>query len=120
MTAILSLFDKRWPKLPPECVPQEEICVEMEAYLRPCECGGAFKKGTSPRCPRCNTPLSAETATSYIEENAPGTNKGWRWQENWHETYCIVIENIMAEDKFKTWKSLTGISSSITPSTPKT
>jgi len=36
--------------------------------------------------------LSAVTATSYIESNAPGTKKGWRWQRNWSGLYGIVIE----------------------------
>jgi hypothetical protein len=36
--------------------------------------------------------LSAEVATGYIEKNAPGTSKGWRWQRDWQGTYCIVIE----------------------------
>jgi hypothetical protein len=39
-------------------------------------------------------------ATAYIEINAPGTKKGWRWQRNWQATYCIVIENRVVNDNF--------------------
>jgi hypothetical protein len=99
-TAILSMWDKRMSKLP-ACVSQQEICAEWEPYIQPCECGGAFKKGACPRCPYCRQALSAETATAYIEANAPGTKKGWRWQRNWHATYCIVIENRVVNDNFK-------------------
>jgi hypothetical protein len=73
----------------------------MEQYLQPCECGGTFKEGVSPRCPACKQPLSAEAATVYIEANALGTKKGWRWQKNWHDTYCILIENRVVNDNFK-------------------
>src|SRR5437773_12380061 len=72
MTAILSYWDKRMPKLPPGCPSQQEICVELEKYM-----------------------------LSYVEANAPGTKKGWRWQGNWHDTYCMVIENRVVNDNFK-------------------
>jgi hypothetical protein len=87
------------PKMPSGCTPQQEICVELEQYLKPCACGGAFRKGSSPRCPHCNRILSARLATQYIEANALGTKKGWR--SNWHETYCIVIEKREVRDNFK-------------------
>ena len=73
----------------------------MEQYLQPCECGGRFKRGSAPRCPHCNEPLSPELATSYIESNAPGTKKGWRWQRNWSGLYCIVIEDKRVDNKFR-------------------
>lgn len=100
-TAILSLWAKGWPKLPAGSIPQQEICVEMEQYLLPCKCGGKFKKGAFPRCPRCKLPLSPEVASTYIEADAAGTKAGWRWQRNWHETYCIIVENNFVEDNFK-------------------
>src|SRR5579863_3213712 len=99
-TAILSEWDKRRPQLP-NCPSQQEICAAMESYLQPCECGGRFRKGAFPRCPRCNQHLSAESATSYIEANAPGAKKGWRWQKSWSGLYCIVIENNKVENNFK-------------------
>jgi len=98
-TAILSLWDKRMPKLT-DCPGQQEMCSALEPYVQPCECGGRFKRGASPRCPHCHQPLSADSATSYIESNAPGTKKGWRWQRNWSGLYGIVIDNKQVEDNF--------------------
>ena len=92
------------PKLPPGCPPQQEICSEWEPYIESCWCGGAFRKGASPRCPHCTRALSAVLATEYIEKNAAGTVKGWRWQKNWHETYCIVIENRIVVDNYRSPK----------------
>jgi hypothetical protein len=101
MTADLSIYDKRMPKLH-DCAPYQEIPVELEPYIQPCQCGGTFKKGALPRCPHCKQPLSAEDATNYIEKNALGTKNGWLWQKNWQDTYCIVIENKLVSDNFKT------------------
>lgn len=99
-TAILSMWDKRWPNLP-DCPVQQEICIAMESHLQPCECGGSFRRGSSPRCPFCSQPLSAAAAASYIEGNAPGTGKGWRWQRNWSGLYCIVIAGNRVDDNFR-------------------
>lgn len=101
MTAVLSYWSKGTPRRPSACPPHQEICAEFEKYLEPCSCGGAFKKGSSPRCPHCSLPLSAQLATRYIEANAPGTRKGWRWQRNWNQLYCIVIGNREVHDNFK-------------------
>ena len=102
MTAHLSLYGKRMPKILKDRSPYQEVWVELEQYIQPCQCGGAFKKGASPRCPHCKQPLSAEAAATYIERNALGTKKGWVWQKNWHDTYSIVIENTFVSDNFKT------------------
>ena len=99
-TAILSMWDKRWPKLS-NCEVQQEICTAMEAHIDACECGGSFRKGNSPRCPNCNMTISADLATSYIERNAPGTLKGWRWQRTWSGTYGIVIEGKRIDNNFR-------------------
>jgi hypothetical protein len=77
------------------------MCSAMEQYLTPCECGGRFRRGAAPRCPRCAESLSTESATSYIESNAPGTKNGWHWQRSWSRLYCIVIENKMVENNFR-------------------
>ena len=104
-TAVLSYWSwdrsPNTPRLPDGCPPQQEICADWEPYLQSCECGGQFKKGASPRCPHCIERLSPELATTYIEKNAPGTKVGWTWQRNWHETYCIVIENRSVTDNYK-------------------
>lgn len=94
------MWDKRMPKLP-NCPGHQEMCATMEPYLKPCDCGGRFKRGSLPRCPHCKTALSAELATGFIEQNAPGTKKGWRWQRNWSDIYCIVIENNSIHDNFR-------------------
>jgi hypothetical protein len=98
-TAVLSLWDKRMPTLP-NCPPYEEICSAMEPYLRSCDCGGRFIRGAAPRCPLCDESLSI-SAASYIESNAPGTERGWRWQRSWSRLYCIVIENKIVENNFR-------------------
>jgi hypothetical protein len=100
-TAVISLWNKNLPSLP-DCPPgQHEICSALEPYLLPCECGGTFKRGASPRCPNCNQPLSAERAASYIELNAPGANSGWRWQRNWSGLYAIIVAENWIEDNLK-------------------
>ena len=66
--------------------------------LKPCLCGGRFLPSASPRCPSCSHELSAERATDYIEANAPGTARGWRWQRSWNGIYCIAIEGRVVSD----------------------
>jgi hypothetical protein len=73
----------------------------MEPCLLPCECGGKFSKGNSPRCPKCQQLLSADKATGYIEAQSPGAAKGWRWQRNWQGLYCAVINGRSVADNFK-------------------
>ena len=77
------------------------IKSEDESLLLPCECGGAFKSGASPRCPHCHKSLSAESARQWIEANAVGTAKGWRWQCSWTGLYAIVIDNNLVKDNWK-------------------
>lgn len=72
----------------------------MESHLNACQCGGSFRKGAAPRCPHCNQRLSPEFASTYIEANAEGTQKGWRWQKSWDGLYCIVVEGRFVEDNF--------------------
>ena len=40
-------------------------------------------------------------ATEWIEANAPGTKKGWRWQKNWTGLYCILVEERVTQDNWK-------------------
>jgi phage FluMu protein Com len=101
MTAILSHWNIRFPKSRTGNAPYEEIPREIENFLELCQCGGSFRKGSFPRCPNCNQNLSPELATAYIERNAVGTRKGWRWQRDWKSCYCIVVENKLVEDNFK-------------------
>jgi hypothetical protein len=80
--------------LPSIVAAHQEINKDFEPLLNSCICGGRFKSGASPRCPHCNFIISAEYAASYIEANAPGTAKGWRWQRSWSGLYCIAIEDV--------------------------
>jgi hypothetical protein len=77
------------------------IAPEIEPYLVSCQCGGSFRAGASPRCPHCRQPLSAVRAADYIEPQAEGTKKGWRWQRTWTGLYCIIIEDRVVHDVWK-------------------
>jgi hypothetical protein len=78
------------------------IPEEAEAKLKACKCGGTFRKGAAPRCPHCSSNLSATEAAQYLEANAPGTKSGWRWQRTWEGLYCIVIEERLSNDCWRT------------------
>lgn len=79
----------------------QRIDSEIEDYLERCGCGGHFVTNGSPRCPLCKNRLSATAATRWIEANAPGTAKGWRWQQSWSGIYCIIIEGHSVGDPWK-------------------
>src|SRR6185436_18700846 len=87
MTAFFGAYSARTPK---------EIVVGFhgpmtsaaEKLADPYECGRHFRGTTAPRCPHCHETLSAEKAADYIERNAPGTAKGWRWQKSWSGLYA--------------------------------
>ncbi|MBU1356794.1 MAG: hypothetical protein KJ620_09530 [Candidatus Edwardsbacteria bacterium] len=77
------------------------ISPDIELLLAPCQCGGKFKADASPRCPHCKTLLSADKSAEWIEKNAPGTIKGWRWQRCWDGMYAISIEQRLVKDNWK-------------------
>ena len=79
----------------------QAISKEAEEELEPCECGGRFRHGASPRCPHCRRELSAELAARWIEANAPGTAKGWKWQRDWVGCYMLSIERHFVRDNWK-------------------
>ena len=97
------MLDAWYPKIPKHTGLKfhQAITESVEPLLKPCECGGRFRRGASPRCPHCNSELSAIEATKYIEANAPGTKGGWRWQQDWVGLYCIIIEDRMVKDNWK-------------------
>jgi hypothetical protein len=97
-TAVLSGWSKQWPQNVKG--KHGEMNPEMEPFLRPCDCGGRFTTGSSPRCPECKKPLSAVLAAEYIERQAPGAKKGWRWQRNWSGMYCVIVEGKRVLDNF--------------------
>ena len=72
--------------------------ADAERFVRPCTCGGQFRGSATPRCPHCARHLSAEASAEFIERNASGTAKGWRWQRSWRGLYAIVIEDRLAQD----------------------
>jgi DNA-directed RNA polymerase subunit RPC12/RpoP len=76
----------------------QRIASAIEVLLKPCPCGGVFHSSADPKCPSCSWSLSATTATSYIERNAPGTAKGWRWQQSWSGIYSIVLNDKVVND----------------------
>ena len=92
-------FFSAWSKRPSDAVFQQgSLPSHLESLCAPCECGGNFRANASPRCPHCHEELSAELAASYIERDAAGTAKGWRWQRSWNGLYAIVIEGRSAKD----------------------
>ncbi len=99
-TAILDYYSKLVPK-GVDLQYGQEIDSALEAWLRPCDCGGRFRANAAPRCPHCSSALSAREATGYLEAAAPGTKKGWRWQGTWTGLYCIVINDKSVRDNWK-------------------
>jgi hypothetical protein len=99
MTALLNLY--LIPKINIKIKPHQAIESKVEPFLQECSCGGKFRSEATPRCPHCHCSLSTIEATSFIEEHAEGTKKGWRWQRNWTGLYCIIIENKSVRDIWK-------------------
>jgi hypothetical protein len=91
--ATFSYSNSHLVQLPPLSQAHQVIDPEWEPFLDPCPCGGHFRSGASPRCLACSSPLSAEHAASHIERNAIGAGRGWRWQRNWTDLYCIAMED---------------------------
>lgn len=80
-------------RMPPLSSPHQVIDPEWEALLDQCACGGRFRSGAAPRCQACHSELSPEYAAAHIERNAIGAGRGWRWQRNWTDLYCIALED---------------------------
>lgn len=99
LTALLSGWDQG---IPAGALPRVHGVIDRvsEAYLRTCECGGTHRTDAPPRCPACKAAISAETATAWIEADAPGTKLGWRWQRSWTGLYAIVIDDRMVSDNW--------------------
>ncbi len=79
--------------LPALAVQHQVIDASWESFVLPCACEGQFRSGASPRCVFCSHPLSAEHASPHIERNSVGAGRGWRWQRNWTEVYCMALED---------------------------
>jgi len=96
MTALLGAYQV--PEIGVKLEPFQAITPEIEPLLQACPCGGKFQSEATPRCPHCHCSLSATEAASFIETQAAGTKKGWRWQNNWTGLYCIIVENKFVKD----------------------
>jgi hypothetical protein len=84
--------------MPKRVVP---ISKEIENLLLPCACGGGFRGNAPARCPACRKALSAQWAASWIEKNAPGTKRGWRWQRSWAGIYALIVAEQVVFDPWK-------------------
>lgn len=98
MTAELSLLSASFPPAIRATAECGLIPEELQQFLKPCLCGGEFTRDAIPRCPKCREGLSAVEATPWIEQNAPGFAKGWRWQRNWVGIYSMIIEDKILRD----------------------
>ena len=93
MLATFSYSNSFLVKVPPPSAPHQVIDPAWEPFLNQCACGGNFRSGASPRCVFCSGALSADHAAAHIERNAIGAGRGWRWQRNWTDLYCIALED---------------------------
>ena len=99
-TAVLNLvgLQKRLVVMPKLVVP---ISAEIENLLLPCACGGQFRGDAPARCPTCGKALSAQVAAKWMEQNAPGAQRGWRWQRTWAGLYALIIAEKVVFDPWK-------------------
>ena len=93
MLALLNYSSELVAALPQTADQFGEIDESWEPFLRPCRCGGRFRRNTSPCCPYCNQKLSAIHAAQHIQAQALGAGRNWRWQNDWKGVYCIAIDN---------------------------
>ena len=93
MLATFSYSNSFLVRLPPPSSPHQVIDSAWEPFLDQCACGGHFRSGAAPRCLSCSSSLSADHAAAHIERNAIGAGRGWRWQRNWTDLYCIALED---------------------------
>ena len=78
------------------------ISEEVETHLAACPCGGRFRSAAAPRCPACHAVLDAKAVTSFLEANALGAKKGWKWQRSWNGIYCVVVVKPPVENPWLT------------------
>ena len=104
-----ALLDTWQPDIPAAAglVGHARILPSVEPFLARCDCGGGFTAHAAPRCPSCRKELDAKEARAYLEMNAPGTAKGWRWQGNWSDLYAIVIAGQMVKNPWKHRQAVT-------------
>ena len=93
MLALLNYSNPQVAGFPLLSSQYQEIDESWEPFLKPCACGGQFRKGASPRCPSCNEKLSPTHAAEHIEAQAHGAGRGWHWQNNWSGVYCMAMDD---------------------------
>ena len=76
------------------------IAQAQEPYLKPCPTIGHFTAAAALRCPHCGECLDPVKAAEYIERDAPGAAKGWRWQRSWRGLYCMIIDERVLSDSW--------------------
>jgi len=92
----LATFGYSSPKMitmPKGFSPHQVIDPSWEPFIRACRCGGRFRSGASPRCLYCHEPLSPAYAGEHIERHTVGAPRGWHWQGNWADSYCLAMED---------------------------
>jgi 4-phosphopantoate--beta-alanine ligase len=75
--------------------PGMTITKAHERLVKPCPCGGRFRRGARPRCPHCGFPLSEE-----LRNSIPAMRKGWTG------LHMILIEgSVLYQDLWATTAS---------------
>lgn len=99
---LVAFFDRFSDDIPSDVVidNHHSLPPNAEDLVAQCECGGRFRSDSAPRCPICKSKLSAEIARQYIEDNAPGTKRGFRWQCNWTGMYTMLVNNHFVEGRW--------------------
>ncbi len=93
MLATLPFSNREMSALPPSSETHQVIPRDWEPFILPCACGGHFRREASPRCTYCNSVISADLAADHIERNSIGATRGWHWQRNWSDTFCMALED---------------------------
>ncbi len=99
-TAILGVWavEQRLGRIPARVTP---LPPEIEMLLVPCPCGGSFRGDAPVRCPSCREPLSPELAARWLESQAPGAKRGWRWQRSWAGFYALILAERVVFDPWR-------------------
>ncbi len=100
LTALFNVYSKSVPKGRKLDI-GAPIPSVLEEFVSQCSCGGHFSGSAKPRCTHCHEVLDALEATRFIESNAPGATKGWRWQRTWTGSDAIIIGGRVIEDPWK-------------------
>jgi hypothetical protein len=81
------------------------IGSHFERAMRPCPCGGHFRRGAAPRCPTCSAEVSPEQfgdtlkrgLWSYSPQPARSGAREFVRDSLWQGIYCILFENCLED-----------------------